>query len=61
MARLSDKDRLVIGYRFFLDLSEKEMAQALQCRQGTVKSRLSRALARLRNELESADVHQVNE
>jgi len=41
-------DRLVLAYRLFFDLSEAEMAVALNCPRGTVKSRLSRALARLR-------------
>lgn len=45
---LRDDDRLVIVYRYFLDLSEAEMAEALGCARGTVKSRLSRALDRLR-------------
>jgi RNA polymerase sigma-70 factor (ECF subfamily) len=49
--RLGDDDRLVITYRYFTDLSEAEMAIALACPRGTVKSRLSRALARLRREL----------
>ena len=49
--RLAEKDRLVIGYRFFLDLSEAEMAEVMGCRPGTVKSRLSRALGRLRAEV----------
>ncbi len=52
---LSDDDRLIIAYRYFLDLSEAEMAEALDCPRGTVKSRLSRALARLRAML--GDVH----
>jgi RNA polymerase sigma-70 factor, ECF subfamily len=51
--RLRESDRLVIGYRFFLGLSEAETAAALDWRRGTVKSRLSRALARLRRELSS--------
>ena len=46
------EDRLVIAYRYFLEMSEAEMAVALNCAPGTVKSRLSRALGRLRMELE---------
>ena len=45
---LRDDDRLVIAYRYFLDLSEAEMAAALGVARGTVKSRLARALGRLR-------------
>jgi RNA polymerase sigma-70 factor (ECF subfamily) len=45
---LKDEDREVIACRFFLELSVEETATALGCRQGTVKSRLSRALTRLR-------------
>ena len=48
---LSETDRLVIVCRFVLDLSETEMAAAMNCRPGTVKSRLSRALARLKARL----------
>ena len=55
LGRLDERDRLAIAYRYFLDLSEAEMAAALSCRRGTVKSRLSRALARLRAEMEQAD------
>ncbi len=47
--RLRDDDRLLIAYRYFFDLSEAEMAEALHIARGTVKSRLSRALARLRS------------
>jgi RNA polymerase sigma-70 factor, ECF subfamily len=46
--QLREDDRLILAYRLFFDLSEAEMAQALDCPRGTVKSRLSRALARLR-------------
>ncbi len=46
---LDERDRLVIGYRYLLELSEAETAAALGCRPGTVKSRLSRALERLRS------------
>jgi RNA polymerase sigma factor (sigma-70 family) len=45
---LPETDRLVVMYRYFLELSEAEMAVALGCARGTVKSRLSRALVRLR-------------
>jgi RNA polymerase sigma-70 factor (ECF subfamily) len=45
---LRDEDREVIGARYFLDLSEAETAEALGIPRGTVKSRLSRALDRLR-------------
>jgi RNA polymerase sigma factor (sigma-70 family) len=48
LERMREEDRLVIAYRYFFDLSEAEMADALSVARGTVKSRLSRALARLR-------------
>jgi RNA polymerase sigma factor (sigma-70 family) len=47
---LQDDDQRVIAYRYFLDLSEAEMAEILGCARGTVKSRLSRALGRLRKQ-----------
>ncbi len=49
---LGDEDRLVITSRYFLELSGEETAAALGIPEGTVKSRLSRALARLRTRLE---------
>jgi RNA polymerase sigma-70 factor (ECF subfamily) len=52
--RLGDADREVIAHRYLLELSEAETAEVLGCRVGTVKSRLSRALVRLRAELPSA-------
>jgi RNA polymerase sigma-70 factor (ECF subfamily) len=48
---LSEMDRMVITYRYFLELSEAETALALDCAPGTVKSRLHRALRRLRERL----------
>jgi len=50
---LREEDRLAIACRYFLDLSEAESAAAMGVRRGTVKSRLSRALERLRAELEA--------
>ena len=55
LGRLRDDDRLVIGCRYLLDLSEAETAAALRLRPGTVKSRLSRSLERLRAELGDDD------
>ena len=49
------EQRLVVGCRYFLDLSETETATTLGIRAGTVKSRLARALERLREEV-PADV-----
>ena len=51
LERLGERDRLVIAYRYFYDLSEADMAEALSVRPGTVKSRLARAMGRLRAEL----------
>jgi RNA polymerase sigma-70 factor (ECF subfamily) len=48
---LSDEDRLVITSRYLLELSGEETAAVLGIPEGTVKSRLSRALARLRTAL----------
>lgn len=53
--RLRDDDRLVVACRYLLELNEEEMAGVLGCARGTVKSRLSRAMARLRNQID-ADV-----
>ena len=51
VARLTDSDRTVISMRYFAEMSEAEMSEALEVAPGTVKSRLSRALTRLRAEL----------
>src|SRR5919204_3985918 len=45
---LPEDARLVVACRYFLGLSEEETAAALGIRRGTVKSRTSRALGRLR-------------
>jgi RNA polymerase sigma-70 factor (ECF subfamily) len=54
--RLPDKERLVIGLRYFLELSEMETAQAAGIPRGTVKSRISRGLSRLRDDVGDLDV-----
>ena len=51
---LTEEDRLVIASRYFLELTGDETAAALGIPEGTVKSRLSRALARLRARMEEA-------
>jgi len=51
--RLPERDRLVVAYRYLFEMSEAETAEALDVRPGTVKSRLSRALVRLRTDLAS--------
>jgi RNA polymerase sigma-70 factor (ECF subfamily) len=50
---LDENDRLVIASRYLLDLSSEETAAALGIPEGTVKSRLSRALGRLRERVEA--------
>jgi RNA polymerase sigma factor (sigma-70 family) len=51
---LRHEDREVIACRYFLELSEVETAEVLGVAQGTVKSRLSRALVRLRTAMVAA-------
>jgi RNA polymerase sigma-70 factor, ECF subfamily len=55
VGRLRDEEREVIGARYFLGLSEAEIVEALQIPAGTVKSRTSRALERLRTALAELD------
>ena len=50
--RLSEEHRDAVACRYLLELSEEETAAALGIRKGTVKSRLSRALAQLRESME---------
>ncbi len=52
LVHLSDDDREVLYCRFFLEMSEADAAAVLGIRPGTVKSRTSRALARLRERLQ---------
>ena len=48
LGALDERDREVLVHRFLLDLGEEETAAALGVRRGTVKSRTSRALDRMR-------------
>jgi DNA-directed RNA polymerase specialized sigma24 family protein len=51
ICRLPFRQRSVIVLRFYEDSSIEEIARVLGCRLGTVKSRLHRALAKLKSEL----------
>ncbi|GAC1479258.1 MAG: SigE family RNA polymerase sigma factor [Acidimicrobiales bacterium] len=52
LARLAPRRRAALVLRYYLDLSEADIASALGCRKGTVKSLTHRALADLRSVLE---------
>jgi RNA polymerase sigma-70 factor (ECF subfamily) len=52
---LREEDRTIVVYRYLLELTEAEMATALGIRRGTVKSRLSRAMGRLREQMRNAE------
>lgn len=57
LTSLSIGDRTIISLRWFEELSEAELAQAMNIRPGTVKSRLHRAMGRLRAALESTETN----
>ncbi|MDP9206483.1 MAG: SigE family RNA polymerase sigma factor [Gemmatimonadota bacterium] len=49
---LPSRQRACVILRYYLDMSERDIAQALDCSIGTVKSHTSRALSRLRWEVQ---------
>ena len=49
LAELPRRQRAVVVLRYYLDLSEKQSADALGCSVGTVKTQAARGLTRLRN------------
>jgi len=51
LAALPPRQRTVLVLRYFLDLPEAEVAAAMKCSLGTVKSTASRGLARLEQTL----------
>ena len=51
LSALPEKDRQVLIIRYLLDYSEAETAEVLGCAPGTVKSRGSRALAKIRTHI----------
>ena len=56
IAELSPDHRQVIALRYFADLTVPEVARALGVREGTVKSRIHRALAVLRERLDGSSL-----
>ncbi|HEY7949178.1 MAG TPA: SigE family RNA polymerase sigma factor [Acidimicrobiales bacterium] len=53
LARLPHRWRAVLVLRYWADWTERDIAAALGCRPGTVKTLAARALSRLRKELSS--------
>jgi RNA polymerase sigma-70 factor (sigma-E family) len=51
LGRLPERQRVAIVLRFYEDLPEVQVADILRCRPGTVKSRVSRGLEALRDEM----------
>ncbi len=60
VGKLSPDEQTLIALRYFLELPEAEVAQALRLPRGTIKSRLHRTLARLR-EIIRRDFPDLNE
>ena len=60
IAQLSLEHRQVVALRYFAHLTVPEVARTLDIKQGTVKSRLSRALQNLRRQLEEEDFNSSN-
>lgn len=52
LGRLTRRQRIAIVLRFYEDLPEREIADILKCRPGTVKSLVSRGLEALRTQIE---------
>ena len=61
LAQLPTRQRQVIAFRFFEDMSVEQTAQLLGFSTGTVKSYTSRALTRLRELLADSHDHSTLE
>ena len=55
VGQLKADDQMLLVLRYFLDLSEAELAQTFNVAAGTIKSRLHRALGRLRDVIRTHD------
>lgn len=56
LARLGREQRQVLVLRYFVDLTESQIADVLGIAQGTVKSRAARAIAALSNDVSLSDL-----
>ncbi len=61
LASLNREHREVVVLRYFADMTIPEVARSLKLRQGTVKSRLHRALQQLRSQIAEHDVREEQE
>lgn len=52
LLQLTPRQRTVLALRYFYDLSESQIAEALGCSIGTVRSTTSRSLAHMRDAIE---------
>jgi DNA-directed RNA polymerase specialized sigma24 family protein len=52
MRRLPDRQREALALRYYLDLSEADMAAAMKVSPGSVKTHLHRGLAALAHQLD---------
>lgn len=59
LSKLTERQRSVLVLRIFDDLTEVQVAQVLGCAVGTVKSTMSQALAKLRDEPRLADLTEL--
>ena len=59
LAGLNPDQRQVVVLRFFADLTVPQLAEAIGVREGTVKSRLHRALGNLRDQLATGDAREA--
>jgi len=59
LVKLPKRQREVVALRYFLDLSEQEIASALGCSTGSVKQHASRGLAALRRELTEGELREI--
>ncbi len=55
LSRLPKRQREVVAMRYFLDMTEHDIASSLGCSPGAVKQHASRGLASLRRELKDFD------